>query len=84
MKHRDEHCSFANLNGGGRCVAHCHYNLSSGYEQDCTGNTASHKDGPYFHEPRVAMMYVDPDENQPEPKPMINPLSEAWKISMGI
>jgi hypothetical protein len=34
---RDEHCAFAICYGGNRCIADCHYNWDSTFEQDCVG-----------------------------------------------
>ena len=36
---RSEHCAFAVVLGGKRCIADCHYNWESVFEQDCVGNT---------------------------------------------
>ncbi|MHC4757112.1 MAG: hypothetical protein ACYTE8_00485 [Planctomycetota bacterium] len=36
---REEHCSFAELNSFGRCIAACYYVYEADFEEDCIGIT---------------------------------------------
>lgn len=57
MKHK--HCSFAELNSNGRCIAPCHYNLDKTVPGDCLGLTGKTMDRTVNAEVRVVSGHLD-------------------------
>lgn len=54
---RKQHCSFAELNSNGRCIASCHHNVQS--DADCTGTTGKTLDSKNGREVRVTCGFID-------------------------
>lgn len=44
---REEHCDLAKLNANGKCVASCHYNWKTMFEEDCIGERGGTFEHPY-------------------------------------